>query len=180
MGVAQNIHPFCVRGHEPVLDPVMNHLYEMARAVRTAMQVAMLCRAARDLFTPGRPRRRIERRRERRENRIEMLDDAGLAADHLAEAAFQSPDAAARARIDVMDPLGHEHLGAVDVIDVGRVPTADDAVALLESARQILDGMRDDSRWHQHPGCARLPEPRCGNVERRRAYRSLLSAGCYG
>ncbi len=165
IGVAQDIHPFRVRGHEPVLDPVVNHLHEMARAVRTTMQVAMLCRAARDLFTPGRPRRRIERRRERRENRIEMLDNAGLAADHLAEATFQSPDAAARARIDVMDPLGHERPGAVDVIDVIGVPAVDDDVALLEPARQILDCMRDDSRRHHHPGGAGLPELRGEIVE---------------
>ena len=63
-----------------------------------------------------------------------MFDDLGLAADHLAEAALQSPYAAAGAGIDVVDALGAQRLGAAEVVDVVGVAAVDQDVARLEPA----------------------------------------------
>ena len=65
-----------------------------------------------------------------------MFDDVGLAADHLAEAALQSPDAAAGAGIDVVDAPWPQRLGAADVVDVVGVAAVDDDVARLERGRR--------------------------------------------
>ena len=40
IGVAQDVESLGVRGHQPVLDAVVDHLDEVAGAVRPAMQVA--------------------------------------------------------------------------------------------------------------------------------------------
>ena len=45
-GVAQDVEAFGVRLHQAVLDPVVDHLHEVAGARRTAMQVATLRRGS--------------------------------------------------------------------------------------------------------------------------------------
>ena len=102
IGVAQNAHPFRVGGHDAVLDPVMDHLDEVAGAVRPAVQVAQLGGAA-DAFAPGRTRDVPRTRRQRLEDRIEMPHSAFWSADHHAVTAFQAPYAAAGADIHVID-----------------------------------------------------------------------------
>ena len=42
VGVGQDVQPLGVRRHEPVLDPVVHHLHEVAGAVRPAVQPALL------------------------------------------------------------------------------------------------------------------------------------------
>ena len=49
---AQDVHAFGIRRHHAVLDAVVDHLHEMAGAVRAAMEVALLGRSAR-LFASG-------------------------------------------------------------------------------------------------------------------------------
>jgi len=39
IGVAQNAHPFRISSHDAVLDPIVDHLDEVAGAVSAAMQV---------------------------------------------------------------------------------------------------------------------------------------------
>src|SRR5277367_6660524 len=87
-----------------------------------------------------------------------MLDHWRLAADHLAEAALESPHAAAGARIDVVNPLRRESFGATDVVNVVGVATVDDDIVALESARQISDRLLDHGRRHHHPCDARQLE----------------------
>src|ERR1700684_963379 len=70
---------FGVGGHYSVFDAVMDHLDEMAGAVRSAMQITLLSGAA-SLFAPRRPQDIAAARRERCENRVEMLHGIGLAA----------------------------------------------------------------------------------------------------
>ncbi len=70
--------------------------------------------------------------RQRREDRVEVLDHVGLAADHHAVAALQAPDAAAGADVDVVDALRRQLLGAPDVVDVVGVAAVDEDVARLE------------------------------------------------
>src|SRR5260221_9855858 len=100
----QDVEPFGIGLHQPVFDTVMHHLDEMAGAVRAAMNIAALRRAA----FPGAARRSLDRAdagRERGEDRVEPPDRLGLAADHHAIAALQPPDAAPRPDIDVVDAL---------------------------------------------------------------------------
>ena len=49
VGVPQNIQALGIRLHDAVLDSVMNHLDEMARAGRSAIEVTFLSRAGRFL-----------------------------------------------------------------------------------------------------------------------------------
>src|SRR5438552_28110 len=88
-------------------------------------------RGAADLLAPRDARRRLHRRRQRGEDRVEVLDHLRLAADHLAVAALQAPDAAAGADIDIMQALRLQLGGAADVVDVVRVAAVDDDVPLL-------------------------------------------------
>ena len=120
VGVTQDIQAFGVRCHDAVLDPVVDHLHEVAGPVRAAMEVAPLGGAA-ELFASGRPGRRGDAGRQRGEDRVEAPDDLRLAADHLAEAALEPPHAATGADIDVVDALRSECLRATDVIVVVRV-----------------------------------------------------------
>ena len=103
-----------------------------------------------------------------------MLHDLRLAADHLAEAALESPHAAAGAGIDVVNPLRRERFGTPDVVDVIRIAAVNDDVVALESARQVRDGLLDDRRGHHHPRHSRQLELGGEVVERRRADGALL------
>src|SRR5690349_1297181 len=100
--VAQDVEPLRIGLHHPVLDPVVDHLREVARAYRPGMHIAAL-RARIASFTPRRRRDITLPRRQRIEDRIEMLDGRLLAADHHAIAFLETPDAAARPDIDVLD-----------------------------------------------------------------------------
>src|SRR5260370_307089 len=79
-----------VGDHDAVLDAVVDHLHEMAGTGRAAMQIAALGRAA-DLLASGKPRRGVSAGRQRGEDRIEVLDDRLVAADHEAISALQPP-----------------------------------------------------------------------------------------
>jgi hypothetical protein len=46
IGVAQDVQAFRVGRHHAVLDAVVNHLDKVARAARSAVQVAVFSRAA--------------------------------------------------------------------------------------------------------------------------------------
>ena len=66
------------------------------------MQIALFGGAVK-LFASRRPWYVTRARRQRREDRIEMLDDARLAADHHAVTALQAPHAAAGPHVHVVD-----------------------------------------------------------------------------
>src|SRR6478672_11747060 len=87
----QNTKTFGIRGHDSVLDPVMDHLHEMAGAVRPAMQVTLFGRPAKFVAAGG-ARHLAAAGRERGKNGIETLNYLGVAADHHAITAFQAPD----------------------------------------------------------------------------------------
>ena len=173
VGVRDDVEALGVRGHQPVLDPVVHHLHEVARAVRPAVVVAVLGRARLPGATGG-ARRRVDPRRDRGEDRAEPLDDLRLAADHQAEAAVEAPDAAARAAVDMVDVLLAERLGVPDVVDVVRVAAVDHDVARLEGVPERGDGLVGDlpGRDH-HPHRARLLELRDEVLERGRARRAV-------
>ncbi len=97
--------------------------------------------------------------RQRREDRIEVLDDLLLAADHHAVAALQAPDAAAGSDVHVVDSLCGKFLRPPDVVDVVGIAAVDEDVARLQKRDEIVDALVDDrGRHHQpdHPGLCQL------------------------
>ncbi len=94
ISVLENVEAFGVRSHDGIFNSVVNHLHEVAAAVRAAMQVAFFgCTLG--FLTAGGAIDVAAAGSQTLKNGIEVLNDAGLAADHLTIAAFQSPDAAA-------------------------------------------------------------------------------------
>ena len=101
----QDVEALGVRGHDPVLDAVVDHLHEVAGAVRAAVQVARSRRSPGRRCGPGVRGAASTPGRDRGEDRVEVRDDVVLAADHQAEAALEAEHAAARADVDVVDAL---------------------------------------------------------------------------
>ena len=99
IGVLDDVQPFGIGRHQPVLDAVMHHLREMSGAVLPAVQVALLG-GARIARRTRRARRRVDPGSQRFEDRVEPLHHVRLAADHVAIAALQPPHAATDADID--------------------------------------------------------------------------------
>src|SRR5882762_11125024 len=110
----QDIEALRIGLHQPVFDAVVDHLDEMAGATRPAMQVALpgarvaplAMRRCRNIALPG---------RQRAKDRIEPLDHGLLAANHQAITAFEPPDPATGADIEVMDALLAQGGGARDI-----------------------------------------------------------------
>ena len=91
IGGAQDAQPLGVGGHEPVLDAVVDHLHEVAGAVRAAVEVA-LARRCRRWLLPARSARDVAGAGSQlREDRIEVLHHRRLAADHQAVPALHAP-----------------------------------------------------------------------------------------
>ena len=139
LGAVQDVQSLGVRGHDPVLDPVVDHLHEMAGAVGTAVEVTPFSDGLGVPVATWRPRRGVDSRGERREYRIEALDDIVLAADHQAEAALQPEHAAAGADVDVVDALLGQLGGMADVVVVVRVAPVDDHIAGLEHLGEVCE-----------------------------------------
>src|SRR5439155_1465836 len=179
--VAENVEPLGVGRHEAVLDAVMDHLHEVAGAVRATVQVTLLRRPAPLLATGG--ARHVPRAgRQRREERVEMTHDVRLAADHEAVAALETEHAAARAAVHVVGPAAGEPGRAVDVVTVEGVPAVDDDVAALEAWDERLGRRVDAARRYHEPDDPWLRELLDEGVQRRRAARTLtherLHGGC--
>ena len=116
----------------------MHHLHEVAGTARSAVQVA-----TRGSVTYRSRRGRAATslaRRDRGEDRVEALDDVGLAADHEAEAALESPDAANAPTVHVVQTTFREPARTVDVVAVVGVAPVDDDVVLVEEGRDALQG----------------------------------------
>ena len=96
---------------------------------------------------------------------------AVLAADHHAIAALETPYAAARSDVDVMDPLARELLRAANVVDVVRVAAVDHDVARREMRQQRRERLVDDRGGNHQPDGPRRRELPREVGERRRAGR---------
>src|SRR5262249_49084804 len=144
-----------ISGHDPVFDTVVHHLDEMAAAVRAAVQIALLGGAI-QLFATRSAGNIADSRSEGRENRIEMLDDILLAADHHAVATFQTPYASAGAHVHIVNLFGCEVLCALDVVNVVGVSAIDEGVAWFEVRQQVGDGLIDRRCGHHEPHRTRL------------------------
>src|SRR2546428_10078300 len=104
VGGAQDAQPLGVGGHDPVLDPVVDHLDEVARAVLPAVEIPLLGRAV-DLLASRSAGDVAGAGRQPREDRIEVLDHLRFAPDHQAIAALPPPDTAPGPTVHVMDAL---------------------------------------------------------------------------
>jgi hypothetical protein len=120
------------------------------RAIWTAVQVALFGRTV-DLFPAGGARSSAYSRSEGSENWIEPLDDLGLASNHHAVTALQTPNPSAGSHIDVVDLLGRELLCTPEIIDVIRVAPVNEDVPHLKMRRKIGDGVIDNCRRHHQP-----------------------------
>src|SRR5689334_8779712 len=89
----------------------------MARAISTAVQITLFGGAVQH-FAPGRARQVAPTWRKCREDWIEMLDHTFFPANHHAVASLQSPYAAARSHVHIMDALRRQFPGPPDVIHV--------------------------------------------------------------
>ena len=150
--------PFGDRRHHSVLDAVVDHLHEMARPVRSAVQVTIRRGAV-----GARPVRRRLRaslaRGDRLEQRVEPSDDLGLPADHQAVTAIESPHTAARSAVEVVDLPLCQRLGPDDVVAVVGVPAVYHRVVGVEQLDQLIEhGLDDPGRHHdpERPGLLEL------------------------
>src|SRR5712692_9879489 len=145
----EDVQALSVGRHQAVLDAVVDHFDEVASAGRAAVQIAFLGGAS-YLVAAGGAINIAAARSECFENRIETSHDVGLAADHLAIAAFEAPNAAAGADVAIVDALGGEFFRTADVIDIVRISAIDHGVSGFEFSRQIAQrGIDDRGRYHQ-------------------------------
>ena len=164
----QQLVALAVGLHQRVLDAVVDHLREMARADRPGVHEA---RAA--LCWPDSS---VARRLERVEDRLHLGDVLLRAADHQRVAVLQAPHAAGDAGVDVADALlAAQHVVHL-VVGVLGVAPVDDHIARVEQAGQLLDrlpGRLPDGTitqmtrgaWRPGPaprGCRRRACPACG------------------
>src|SRR5207302_7610557 len=139
-GVAEDIKTFSVGLHQAVLDSVVDHLHKMAGAGGSAIEITLLGRATK-LLPAGRVRNIANAGSQRLENEIKMRDRLFGPANHHAVTAFQAPDTAAGADINVVNAALAQFLRAAHVIFVIGVAAVNDDVAGLEALRQSIDGL---------------------------------------
>ena len=152
----EDIEALGVGGHQSVLDPVVNHLDEVPRAVRAAVKVALLGGSA-GLLSPGGAWPGPHAGGQCGEDRVETTHHVDFTPDHHAVAALESPHAAACPHVDVMDSSGLQGRGPLDVVVIVRVAAVDQDVSRLEPAGKLLDHLFDDRRRHHQPhGTRRL------------------------
>src|SRR6202035_1076998 len=128
--LAQNSQTLSVSRHDAVLDSVVHHLDEVACAAWPAVQISLFSRTD-DLLAPRSARYIADARRNRFENRIEVLHSRGGAADHHAVAALQTPHSAAFSDIHVLKTFRSKFRCAADVVDVIGITAVDQDVSTI-------------------------------------------------
>src|SRR5258708_32695011 len=108
-----------------MFDAGMDHLDEVTGAVGAAVKVAFLGSAS-NLLALGGTRRCIDARCQGVEDGVEALHDVGFAANHLAVAAFEPPDAATDPTIKGVDAVGFECVSTPDIIVEAGAAAIDD------------------------------------------------------
>ena len=150
VGMMEDVESLRVGGHDPVLDPVVDHLHEVAGPARTAVEVALLGRAATGL-APLRPRCGPDPGGERPEDGVQPLYCLVWPADHQAVASLQAEDAAAGAAVDVEQPLLGHAGGPPDVVAVVGIAAVDDGVAFRQVRHELGERVVDGGRGHHEP-----------------------------
>ena len=103
-----------------------------------------------------------------------MRDDGRLAANHLAEAAVESPHPAARADVDVVEAALAERGRAPDVVGEVGIASVDQDVAGLQVGREAIDRLIDHRGGNHHPDRARRAQFRDELVDRPAAGGAVL------
>src|SRR6516162_5371384 len=164
-GALQDVQSLRIGLHHSVFDAVVDHLDEMAGAMRPAIEIA--ARGGAPLAAGG-GRDLVFARRKRGEDRVEAFRHGALAADHQTKAALEAEDAAAGADVDIMDAVAAQYRGARDVVLIEGVATIDDDVVAPQQFREL--GNRRFGRRagrHHDPDHARQREPLHEGVEAR-------------
>src|SRR6187431_1985043 len=139
LGRVHDVEALGVGLHEAVLDSVVHHLHEVARAGGADVCVAVVGR-------------------QRLEGGLEEADGAVFPADHQAVAVGEAPDPTGDSGVDVAEALlGREAAAPLGVPEV-RIPAVDDDVSLIEEPEQLLHGLlgRVARRDHEPDGAAPL------------------------
>ena len=121
----------------------------MAGAVRSGMDVTVL--GARIAAVTARRARHVTGTwRQRFEDRIELVDDIFRAADHHAVAAFEPPDAAAGANVDMMDVALFKSFGAADIVFPECVAAVDNDIAGFQQPFELDDDTFGNFSGREH------------------------------
>ena len=126
--VTQQVEALGIGLHQAVLDAVVHHLHIVPGADGAAVQISQF-RRWRARVAARRPFNVPSARRERGEDGIEPGNDVLLAADHQAIAAFESPNAAGCADVEIVDALRLQFLRPGNVVAPERVAAVDQRVA---------------------------------------------------
>src|SRR5687767_13269581 len=102
VGPLQNRQSLGVGGHDPVLDPVVDHLDKVPRAGRTAMEVAHLPRPRFPLLA-GSSRSSVYPGGEGIPEGLETSKRLAIATDHQTETAFETVHPPARSNVEIGD-----------------------------------------------------------------------------
>src|SRR5918996_3555565 len=113
---------FAVRLQHAVLDAVMDHFDEVARAVGTDVGITVFGRQS---FKNG----------------LKPVNNLAFAPDHHAVADFEPPDAAAGSDIDEMHALLLQFLRPANGIFVIGIPAVNENVAFFEVGQELLKGL---------------------------------------
>ena len=89
---------------------------------------------------------------------MEPLDGLRLSAHHQAVAAFQAPDTAAYAGIDIVQTARLQFPGAADVVGVVGIAAVDDDVVIGEQRREFCQRVIHDAGGNHNPGGPRRCE----------------------
>ena len=166
VGVLKDVQSLADRRHHSVLDPVVDHLHEVARTGGAAVEVALLGRG-RVTGEPGSPLGRIDAGGERSEDRLEPLVGLLRTTDHQAVATLEAEHSPAGATVEVVDPGLAQPGGDLDVIAVIGVAAVDDHIAGVEPLGDRLDRLPGYLPGRDHyPDCPGRGEHRghCGQV----------------
>jgi len=108
--------------------PLWTILTKCPAPLARSVQVAVL--RCRDLpVTAGRPPGGLDAGSQYREDRFDLRDGVGLAADHQAVPAFRAPHPAARATVQQPDVAFRQPFRVPDIVAVVGVSAVDDGVA---------------------------------------------------
>src|SRR5262249_50023644 len=121
----------------------------------SAVEIALFC-GADSFFAAGSAWNIAATRSERFKNGVEVFDDFVFAADHLAVAAFESPDATAGADVNVVNALRLELFCTASIVDVIGIAAVNEDVAGFEFGEELFDRSVDDRSRHHQPNRARL------------------------
>src|SRR5262249_33586413 len=131
-------------------DAVVHHFYEVAGAVRTAVQVALF-RGAIELFASWRARDIAASRSKCREDRVKATHNIVFAADHHEVAALQPPYSTARPHADIVDFFRSKFFRPANVVNVERIAAIDQRVARFEMRKQVCNGLVHNRGGNHQP-----------------------------